>query len=221
MQIFLQSDLDVSNILRVVFSWVLFYKSGSWGEETAHNQTLFVANHIQPFHYEVTVVRNILFVFLVSAGFALVCSMPAALSQAEEKKAAAEKGEKEKEVRALDEEIQKLLKARFDLVEKQLKFEKKLFGEIGGKVRDEVIPTSEKYLRAALELTADRPAERIALLKPLAEYMKQIETNLEKAYEENNRWISGYTPDPFREMRFAIEIEILRAKREQISKKSK
>ena len=160
-----------------------------------------------------SVIRTVFLSLLVLTLFSLGQSTPQTAVTAGKKPA-----EKRRDPRVLDVELKKALKERFDVVEKQLDLEKQGFGEIGERGGAELVPIAYRSLRARLELS-ERPKDRIALLKPLLEYVTKIESKMEavlKVAIAKGRVYNGHRPEPIRELRLTIEIEILRAERQEL-----
>lgn len=164
--------------------------------------------------------RSALVFSAIAAAFALGACLPRDIVQHDNARAAAIVPNRPKEdVAKLSEEIQKLRRARYELLLAEHK-ESLSLNLLGGKVNhwyERVLSLSYLCLRAVLDDTDDS-ARRLELLVPLLNDTKKLEASIDALLDpaKESRW---YKSDLHRTqiLRKAIEIEILNAKKASVT----
>lgn len=110
-----------------------------------------------------------------------------------------------------DDELQRLLIARYNEAVKELKAVTAAY-QTGSSTFETVINAAEHVLKSGLEL-GDKPADEIALLEQYLDYTKQNEAKVKRQYEAGQRGGESDKMHQATYLRLGAEIELLRAKR--------
>jgi hypothetical protein len=143
----------------------------------------------------------------------VVVVLTAALSSAPYLVPAAAIPNRAKEDPSFDDEIQRLLKARYDEVAKEVKDVDRVFEqdvEVQNLNRPALLEVYRRFLAATLDLTPE-PRLRADLLAPILSRAKRLEAAIEKQMDGGRG--SPIETFPVKAFRLEVEIEILRAKK--------
>jgi len=110
-----------------------------------------------------------------------------------------------------DDELQRLLIARFNEAVKELRAATAMY-RMGAGTFDSVITSAGHVLHAGLEL-GDKPADQIAMLEGYLEYAKQLEAQVKSLYDSASRGGESDKMYQATYLRLGADIELLRAKR--------
>ena len=116
------------------------------------------------------------------------------------------------EPKAKDDQLRKLLIARYNEVLLEMKEAVRVHKTTGLGIPDALFSVSRRVLQAAVELGSD-PAERVVLLTPVLEQVKNLEAVMEQMAKGNFPTDRSYLAPRFRSLRLEVEIQILQAKK--------